>query len=129
MDSLRGQLLVAAPSLQDPNFFRTVVLIVEHNEEGAMGIVLNREADTGLDEAVPDLVNIPGIEDTRGKVGPPLDFWSRRTYIAGEVPNTPDYLIRWIQDAPGVDPMTAMPNVHVKEADARDIASYLYTLK
>ena len=61
MDSLRGQLLVAAPSLQDPNFFRTVVLIVEHTDEGAMGIVLNREADTGLDEAVPDLVDVPGI--------------------------------------------------------------------
>ena len=50
---------MAAPSLQDPNFFRTVVLIVEHNDEGAMGIVLNREADTGLDEAVPDLDRHP----------------------------------------------------------------------
>ena len=70
VDSLRGQLLVAAPSLQDPNFFRTVILIVEHTDDGAMGIVLNREADTGLDEAVPDLVGVPGIEDTMHVGGP-----------------------------------------------------------
>jgi putative transcriptional regulator len=70
VDSLRGQLLVAAPSLQDPNFFRTVVLIVEHTVEGAMGIVLNREADTGLDEAVPDLIDVPGIEETMHVGGP-----------------------------------------------------------
>jgi putative transcriptional regulator len=70
VDSLRGQLLVAAPSLQDPNFFRTVVLIVEHNEEGAMGIVLNRATDTGLDEAVPDLLDVPGIEETVHAGGP-----------------------------------------------------------
>ena len=70
MESLRGQLLVAAPSLQDPNFFRTVVLIVEHTEEGAMGIVLNRAANADLDEAVPDLADIPEIEDTMHVGGP-----------------------------------------------------------
>jgi putative transcriptional regulator len=70
VDSLRGQLLVATPALQDPNFFRTVVLIVEHNEEGAMGIVLNREADTEVEEAVPDLVDVPGIEETMHVGGP-----------------------------------------------------------
>lgn len=42
MESLKGQLLVASPSLLDPNFFQTVVLILEHNEDGAAGIVLNR---------------------------------------------------------------------------------------
>ena len=41
-ETLRGQLLVAAPILHDPNFHRTVVLIAEHGEEGAMGLVLNR---------------------------------------------------------------------------------------
>lgn len=46
------------------------MLIVEHNEEGAMGIVLNRATDTGLDEAVPDLVNVPGIEETMHVGGP-----------------------------------------------------------
>ncbi|MGH9892099.1 MAG: YqgE/AlgH family protein [bacterium] len=39
---LAGQLLVAAPLLRDPNFYRTVVLILRHDEDGAMGVVLNR---------------------------------------------------------------------------------------
>jgi putative transcriptional regulator len=45
---LTGRLLVATPGLIDPNFFRTVVLIVEHNEEGAAGLVLNRPSETDL---------------------------------------------------------------------------------
>ena len=43
--------------------------------------------------------------------------------------NTPDNMIRWIQNPQGVDDKTAMPNLGVTDADARDIASYLYTLK
>lgn len=55
MSSLRGQLLVAAPTLLDPNFRRTVVLIGEHTEEGAMGVVLNRPTEATVGEAVPGL--------------------------------------------------------------------------
>lgn len=55
MDSVRGQLLVAGPALLDPNFWRTVVLIVEHNDEGALGLVLNRPSETSVGEAVPQL--------------------------------------------------------------------------
>src|SRR6185312_2743699 len=55
MDSVRGQLLVAGPALLDPNFWRTVVLIVEHNEEGALGLVLNRPSETSVGDAVPQL--------------------------------------------------------------------------
>ena len=43
---LRGRLLVATPPLVDPNFDRTVVLMLEHSDEGALGIVLNRPSDT-----------------------------------------------------------------------------------
>jgi putative transcriptional regulator len=53
MESLQGQLLVAAPSLLDPNFKRTVILVAQHTEEGAMGIVLNRPSDTTVFDAVP----------------------------------------------------------------------------
>jgi putative AlgH/UPF0301 family transcriptional regulator len=42
MNSLKGHLLIATPDLLDPNFARTVMLILEHNENGAMGLVLNR---------------------------------------------------------------------------------------
>lgn len=55
MDSLRGQLLVAAPPLADPNFRRTVVLIAEHDEEGALGLVLNRPLEVEVADGAPDL--------------------------------------------------------------------------
>lgn len=55
MESLRGHLLVAAPTLVDPNFLRTVVLIAEHTEDGALGVVLNRPSESSVGEVVPDL--------------------------------------------------------------------------
>jgi cytochrome c2 len=72
---------------------------------------------------------IPGVRDAIGLVGPNLDRIASRNYIGGVLQNTPDNMIRWLQNPPGVDPMTAMPNVHLSEADARDIAGYLYTLR
>jgi putative transcriptional regulator len=61
-ESLRGKLLVASPSLVDPNFARTVVFITEHNEDGAMGIVLDRPSETSVDSVVPELAEIAGGE-------------------------------------------------------------------
>jgi len=61
--SLRGKLLLAAPTLQDPNFARTVILIAEHTPEGAMGLVLNRPAASTVGEAVPDLAWLSGEEE------------------------------------------------------------------
>ena len=58
MDSTRGQLLIAGPTLGDPNFWRTVVLIVEHTTEGALGLVLNRPSETTVGDAVPQLVEL-----------------------------------------------------------------------
>ena len=58
MESLRGQLLVASPQLVDPNFARSVVLITEHNDDGTMGIVLNRAATTTVTEAAPELEDL-----------------------------------------------------------------------
>ena len=55
MESARGQLLIAGPALLDPNFWRTVVLIVEHSEEGALGVVLNRPSETAVLDAVSQL--------------------------------------------------------------------------
>lgn len=72
---------------------------------------------------------IPGIAEADALVGPPLTKIASRTYIAGVMTNTPDHMIRWIQDPRGVDPLTAMPNLGVTDTDARDIAGYLYTLK
>ncbi len=58
MESLRGHLLVAAPSLLDPNFARAVVLIAEHTDEGALGVVLNRAGEATVGEIVPDLSSL-----------------------------------------------------------------------
>jgi putative transcriptional regulator len=57
-ESLQGSLLVASPGLVDPNFWRTVVLVTEHNEEGAAGLVLNRPSPSAVSELVPQLEEI-----------------------------------------------------------------------
>jgi cytochrome c2 len=72
---------------------------------------------------------IPGVPGADSLVGPPLTRVAARTYLAGRLTNSPDNMIRWIRDPRGVDQLTAMPNLGVGEQDARDIASYLYTLK
>lgn len=54
-ESLQGQLLIASPSLNDPNFRRTVVLVTEHSDEGAAGLVLNRPSPAPVAELVPQL--------------------------------------------------------------------------
>jgi putative transcriptional regulator len=60
VESLRGQLLIASPTLQDPNFRRTVVLICEHSDEGALGLVLNRATALAAGEAAPELAAVLG---------------------------------------------------------------------
>ena len=72
---------------------------------------------------------VPGVRGADALVAPPLTRMAQRGYIGGVMKNTPSNLVRWIQDPPAVDPMTAMPKLNVSESDARDIASYLYTLK
>ncbi len=62
-ESLRGKLILASPTLLDPNFVRTVVLIAEHTDDGAMGLVLNRPAASSVSDAVPDLAWLTGDED------------------------------------------------------------------
>ncbi len=49
----KGRLLIAAPPLVDPNFDRTVIYVIDHNDEGALGVILNRPLDTPIDEALP----------------------------------------------------------------------------
>jgi putative transcriptional regulator len=63
MESLKGKLLLASPTLSDPNFARTVVLVAEHNEDGAMGLVLNRPATTTVAESAPELEELVDAEE------------------------------------------------------------------
>ena len=53
--STAGRLLVASPDLTDPNFERSVIYVIDHDEAGAIGVVLNRPADTEVDEVLPAL--------------------------------------------------------------------------
>ena len=71
---------------------------------------------------------IPGIRAARGAVGPSLEGFARRPYLAGRWPNQPDYLVDWLRDPPAMAPHTAMPAVVNDAQSARDIAAYLYTL-
>lgn len=72
---------------------------------------------------------IPGIRDAHGLVGPPLLYFSQRTMIAGELPNSPPNLIQWIEHPRDVEPKTAMPDLGLTKEQATDIAAFLYTLR
>jgi putative transcriptional regulator len=94
-DRLKGRLLVATPALVDENFFRTVILVVDHNEEGAAGVVLNRPTSTELGGP---------LEDWRGlAAAPPLVF------VGGPV--QPDGAVCLARSAPGAPPPGFKPVV------------------
>ncbi|MFQ5536622.1 MAG: YqgE/AlgH family protein [Gemmatimonadota bacterium] len=70
MESLRGRLLISNGSLFDPNFRHTVVLVGEHNDEGAVGVVLNNPLDVTVAEAVPALASLVGPDEPLFQGGP-----------------------------------------------------------
>lgn len=72
---------------------------------------------------------LPGSDEPGGHVGPPLAGIARRTFIAGQLPNTPANLVRWVRDPHAIEPGTAMPDLGLTEEEARDVAAYLYTLE
>ncbi len=75
----------------------------------------------------PACHTIPGIPGYGANVGPPLGRLASRAYLAGVLPNLPPNLVRWLRDPQAVAPRTVMPNLGVSEADARDMAAYLYS--
>jgi cytochrome c len=73
--------------------------------------------------------DIPGVRGAEAMVGPTLESFARRSYVAGTLPNTPSNLIRFIVAPQEIDPGSAMPSMGVSEEHARHIAAYLYTLR
>lgn len=71
---------------------------------------------------------IPGVRGAVAWVGPPLNHWARRGYVAGHMPNAPENLVAWLRDPQAISPGSAMPNLGLTDAEARDAAAYLYTL-
>jgi putative membrane protein len=114
-------ILVIALGCGGPDDARAASLIVGGDaERGAQAI---RKYGCGSCHA------IPGIREAHAVVGPPLEGIAGRSYIAGVLGNTPEHMMQWLQNPQAVDSKTAMPNMGVTERDARDIATYLYTLK
>jgi cytochrome c len=72
---------------------------------------------------------IPGIPNANSLVGPPLDGWSGRSFIAGTLPNSQENLQRWLTDPQEVRPGSAMPNLDLTEDEVADITAYLFTLE
>lgn len=96
-----------------------------------------QQASDGYPDAAPALFEsygcvgchaIPGVRGADALKAPPLDHFGRRSWIAGELTNDQQNLVRWIQDPQGIEPGTAMPNLGVSEEDARDMAAYLLGL-
>lgn len=70
MESLKGQLLISGGGLFDPNFRHTVVLVGEHNTEGALGVVLNRPLELSVREGIPALADLVGADERLFQGGP-----------------------------------------------------------
>jgi putative transcriptional regulator len=71
--SLKGKLLIAAPGMQEPTFARTVISMLEHTEDGALGVIINRPGDASLLDVVPpvaDLASQPAVLFAGGPVEP-----------------------------------------------------------
>ena len=72
---------------------------------------------------------IPGVPGAGGRTGPPLEGIGARSFLAGEVPNVPSALARWIREPRALVPDTTMPDMGASVVDARDMAAYLLTLR
>lgn len=72
---------------------------------------------------------IPGVTGADGTLGPSLEGFGNRAFIAGKLPNQLVNLTRWIRAPQSIEPGTAMPNLPVNEAEAQAMAAYLYTLR
>jgi cytochrome c2 len=72
---------------------------------------------------------IPGVKDATATIGPTLSGIASRAQLAGQLQNTPDNMLRWIQKPQEIVEGTAMPDLGVTDQDARDMAAHLYTLR
>ena len=94
-------------------------------------------AMTGGDLArAPDIIRrygcagchtIPGIPGGDGQVGGPLSDIKHRVYVGGVLTNSPDNLVRWIVSPQAFSPRSAMPATGISEAEARDVAAFLFS--
>lgn len=72
-ESLAGKVILASPFLEDPNFFRTVVLLLQHTDKEALGLVLNRPTDFSVKKVVAMVCEVECIHDSSLHYGGPVD--------------------------------------------------------
>jgi putative transcriptional regulator len=110
--SLRGQLLVAGPALLDPNFHRTVVLVCEHDENGAMGLVLNRPSPIPADQAIPELADALGAGE--------------RLWVGGPVQTTSVVVLADFTAAGDGMPVAGQVGLVLPDTDLEDVATAVH---
>lgn len=99
-----------------------------NNQSASVGGYASRGRQIMLTHKCGSCHTIPGIRHANGVVGPPLNGFGRTTYIAGNFPNTPQYLVSWLMSPKSMKPKTAMPDLGLSQQQAKDVAAYLYTL-
>ena len=128
-DEIRGRLLVASPSLLDPNFARTVVAVLDHSPEGALGVVLNRPSDVPVLDILPtwhDVAAPPQLVHVGGPVSPSAAICLAR---AGAVaPATGFAPLPAVEALSGAPAHGSLGTVDL-EADPDELAHYLDALR
>jgi cytochrome c1 len=72
---------------------------------------------------------VPNMTATKATVGPRLDRLNDQVYLVGELANTPENFVLWVQHPRELRPQTAMPNLRVTDQDARDLAAFFYSAR
>lgn len=93
MDGLAPTLLIAMPALEDPNFARGVVLLLHHDDEGALGLLINRAADVELPAfcAEHELPHGPGTQGCPLRIGGPCEL--RRGFLLHQSPELAEHRV------------------------------------
>jgi putative transcriptional regulator len=128
--SLSGALLVASPTLADPNFARSVVLLLDHDSEGALGVILNRPSAIATRDAVPlprlpgwaDLVSEPAVVHVGGPVSPDAVVCLGR--IVGDRSVRPD-----VRSLPGWTPLAGVVGAIDLDGEPDDLLALLDGLR
>lgn len=122
--ALRGRLLVATPALIDPNFARSVILMLEYSDQGAVGVVLNRPSETAVGEVLPDWAlhaAEPSVVYVGGPVSPDGAICLGRSANGGGVAVEP---WTFFGGSVGTVDLTAGPDSLASDAAVRVYAGY-----
>ncbi len=112
--------LVAVPAWMSQQQSKTVARVVTGGDPDRAPELLRRYGCAGCH-------TISGVSGADGEVGPPLSGLIHRVYVGGVATNTPDHLVQWITSPQSLSPQSVMPPSGISEAEARDVAAYLYS--